>query len=337
MTLSTPCRQEVQLPADIIGEIYAFDPIGKSQLLAYKRRAKVQASILGEAEVGESEAYEWLVSEPGHQLFGQIIDSTLMDNGATGVCFNSKGVAIIDGDEVFCEKVAMKDMDDWKKTRGLEVADVRLLGDFKDSTGKRNLELTKAIGLMKDEVVEDFPIAGTRAAKEYHDSIAMGPGNFLSYHSEWLRLSGVAKRSSAAHIHRTLMEALRLLHQVDQIQLPLENTSRDGPFKLRSQWRGTLVLPTMRASTWSVAPQSKEMEEQLHQSSQSGSPDVSKNELRSGSKRDSMRRRRDSRKARGRVEEMMTMTPMTRQRRGRRRRSQKAEGVARMEPPLRLS
>ncbi|CAK9087068.1 Uncharacterized protein SCF082_LOCUS41163 [Durusdinium trenchii] len=192
MTLSTPCRQEVQLPADIIGEIYAFDPIGKSQLLAYKRRAKVQASILGEAEVGESEAYEWLVSEPGHQLFGQIIDSTLMDNGATGVCFNSKGVAIIDGDEVFCEKVAMKDMDDWKKTRGLEVADVRLLGDFKDSTGKRNLELTKAIGLMKDEVVEDFPIAGTRAAKEYHDSIAMGPGNFLSYHSEWLRLSGVA-------------------------------------------------------------------------------------------------------------------------------------------------
>ena len=84
-------------PADIIGEIYAFDPIGRSQLLAYKRRAKVQASILGEAEVGESEAYEWLVSEPGHQLFGQIIDSTLMDNGATGVCFNSKGVAIIDG------------------------------------------------------------------------------------------------------------------------------------------------------------------------------------------------------------------------------------------------
>ena len=44
-----------------------------------------------------------------------------------------------------------------------------------------------------------------------------GPGNLLSYHAEWLRLSGVSGKSSSAHIHRNICEILRLFHSYDQI------------------------------------------------------------------------------------------------------------------------
>ena len=56
------------------------------------------------------------------------------------------------------------------------------------------------------EVDPEFPIQGARASKEYHEAVATGTAGFLAYHEQWLRQSGVQKRSSAAHIHRNLSE-----------------------------------------------------------------------------------------------------------------------------------
>lgn len=161
------------------------------------------------------------VQAGAHDGFGTSVDSELLNHGATGVAFSVKGVVLLQGEEVFVERVRTKDVEDWRKRRGLEAADLRLLGDHKDASGHRKLDLTVAVGLMKgtskDDDKSDFPIAGVRAAREYHESVAQGPGNFLSYHAEWVPLSGVGKRSSAAHIHRSLSECLRLLHAYDQI------------------------------------------------------------------------------------------------------------------------
>ena len=204
-------------PPDIAAEVYAHDVLGKAQLAAFKRQARLQAVILGEGDVEEPEVSEWVVADFSHEEFGRIIDAGLVSNAATGVAFNVKGVIIHNGEEVFVERILVKELDEWRRKRGLETADARLLGDHKDASGKRRLELPAAVDLMKNQEDGEFPISGTRAAKEYHEAIASGPGNFLSYHTEWLRLSGVAKRSSAAHIHRTLCEGLRLMHSYDQI------------------------------------------------------------------------------------------------------------------------
>ena len=48
-------------PDDIAADVYAHDVIGRPQLLAFKRQAKLQAVILGEGDPEESEAAEWLV------------------------------------------------------------------------------------------------------------------------------------------------------------------------------------------------------------------------------------------------------------------------------------
>ena len=235
-------------PDDIAADVYAHDVIGRPQLLAFKRQAKLQAVILGEGDPEESEAAEWLVADSSHAEFGTSIDADLLNNGATGLAFSVKGVVLIQGEEVFVERVASRDVEDWRKKRGLEAADLRLLGDHKDASGKRRLELATAVSLMKgvskEDDKSDFPISGVHAAKEYHESVALGPGNFLSYHAEWLRLSGVGRRSSAAHIHRSLCECLRLLHSYDQIDA---STTAVGEFL--SRWAVQTELAVERSPT----------------------------------------------------------------------------------------
>ncbi|CAE7396843.1 unnamed protein product, partial [Symbiodinium pilosum] len=79
---------------------------------------------------------------------------------------------------VFVERVGVNAMADWRREKGLD---------------------------------------GVRAAKEFHLSVAASTGGFLTYHSEWLRLSGVSKKFSAVHVHRALCEALRLMRSYDQV------------------------------------------------------------------------------------------------------------------------
>ena len=213
--------RRAMFPQDIAHEVYAHNPIGLATLQNFKRQARIQATILGEGDVGESESFQWLIAEVGHARFGQEIDEMLLSDGATGLAFSQKGVAILDGEEIYVEKVMAKDLESWKKRKGLELGDMRLLGDHKDAAGKRRLDLNSAVELMKgggdEEAESDFPIQGTRAAKEYHQAVALGTNGFLAYHEQWLRQSGVQKRASAAHIHRNLCEGLRLLHSWDQV------------------------------------------------------------------------------------------------------------------------
>ena len=109
--------------------------------------------------------------------------------------FSTKGVIIDQGEEIYVERVLVNDLEDWRKRKALEGGDDRLLGDHRDASGKRRLDLGSAVELMKETEDTEFPIAGVRAAREYHEAVAGGPGNFLSYHAEWLRQSGVAPSS----------------------------------------------------------------------------------------------------------------------------------------------
>lgn len=214
-------QRRAAFPRDIAAVIYAHDPLPKATLLAFKRTAKVQASILGQGEVDETESFTWLVSESGHSKFGTAVDQELLDNDATGLAFSEKGVAVLDGEEVFVERVFDKDLEQWKKKKGLSTGDERLLGDHRDASGRKKLDLSEAVEIMKGDAEEDkdpdFPIRGVRAAKEFHMAVASGTNNMLTYHEQWLRQSGVGKRASAAHIHRNLCEGLQLLHSFDQI------------------------------------------------------------------------------------------------------------------------
>ena len=69
-------------------------------------------------------------------------------------------------------------MAEWRRNKGLDGADVRLLGDHRDAAGKKQLDLRQAVMLMKDPTDADFPIAGVKAAKEFHSSVAASSNRF---------------------------------------------------------------------------------------------------------------------------------------------------------------
>ena len=106
----------------------------------------------------------------------------LLFSEATGLAFSQKGVVIINGEEVFVEQVPSKDVEDWRKLKGLETGDQRLLGNHTDASGKKRLELSAAVSLMKGptENSDEFPIAGVRAAKECHEAVALDANSIVS-------------------------------------------------------------------------------------------------------------------------------------------------------------
>ena len=254
-------------PEDIAGEVYAHDPLPRAQLLQLKRRAQVMASILGEGTVDELDTMVWVIADATHKDFGAVVDPGLMNQEATGVAFATKGVVLLNGEELFVERVLNSQLETWKQARGRDLGDIRLLGDHRDGSGKRRLDLAKAVTLMHDPKDEEFPILGARAAKELHESISEGPGNFISYHAEWLRLSGVSSRNSAAHVHRNLCDILRLMHSYDQLdssalacgeticrwmiqtELAVERSPTMPDYSGLDIVAGTATLPDGRAST----------------------------------------------------------------------------------------
>ena len=260
-------NRSAPFPGDIAGEIYAHDPIGAAALAGFKREAQISAAILGEGAVENVEAFQWVISEPGHADFGVTVDGALLGNEATGLAFTLKGVIIRGGEELFVERVMTKDLDLWRRKKGQDLSDVRLLGDHRDASGKKRLDLKQAVALMKNIDDKEFPIGGVRAAKELHKAIAASAGELLIYHSEWLRLSGVNKKTSACHIHRALCEALRLMHTFDQVdvsvlasgehlsrwliqvELAVERNPHQPDFSGLDIISGTAQLPDGRAST----------------------------------------------------------------------------------------
>lgn len=182
-------ERNTPFPGDIAAEVYAHDPISRALLQNFKRQAAIQASILGEGAVDELETVGWVVAGPSHQRFGESVDTRLLASEATGRAFTTRGVVLLDGEETFAERISMGQLEEWKARK--ELGDVRLLGDHRDSVGRRRLDLASAMALMHQPDDKEFPIAGVRAAKELHVSVSEGPGNFTSYHSEWVRLSAL--------------------------------------------------------------------------------------------------------------------------------------------------
>lgn len=173
-------------PLDILAEVYAHDPVSRSQMQMFKRQSQVMAAILGEGAVDELDTIGWVIADPSHMRFGEVVDSQLLSSEATGIAFTTRGVVLVEGEEIFVERIDLKELEEWKAKKGKELGDVRLLGDHRDNAGKRNLDLGAATALMHAAEDKEFPVAGTRSAKQLHEAVAAGPGNFLSYHAaQW--------------------------------------------------------------------------------------------------------------------------------------------------------
>ena len=206
-------------PQHLRHHVYAHGFISRSALNNYKRRAGTQAAVLGDSMDTEVEELVWVIAMASRSSFGNVISDDIMNDPAGAVTLDTRGVALIEGEQVFVERILRSEIDNFRQTVRKDMVDLRLLGSHTDAAGKRKLPLSDVVALMKEPDFDDFPLGGIRAAKEYHSAVSEGAGNFTSYRSEWTRLSGVSEQSAVSHVHCNICEVLRLLLFYDQIDV----------------------------------------------------------------------------------------------------------------------
>ena len=203
-------------PAARSALVYAHDPVDAGTLKAFKRQAKLQAAIWGHEDPGEMAEFAWVVADPSDACFGETISDEAFEEAAA---LEERGVALHKDRERFVEKVARTDLEGWLGQRRVEGHDSRLLR-LGPTSSKSILELTEAVNAMRPEPTQPrWKFDGPRACAEFLEQIRDGSGNFTSYHSEWIRLSGVNEGGAQAHEHRALCECLRLASCQDMLDL----------------------------------------------------------------------------------------------------------------------
>lgn len=118
-----------------------------------------------------------------------------------------------------------------------------------DSAGRPYVDFRDAVSMMREEERPHWTFDGPRAASEYLDAIVSGCGNPSTFHAEWQRLSGVSEGSAVCHDHRLLMEVIRAVACVDQLDLKGCASPRawcDELFSSKELLSETLDTPTSR-------------------------------------------------------------------------------------------
>ena len=210
-----------RFPGDInLRDIYAFDPVDQNDVAGQRRRARIRATILGDGPMADGEPQMlWVIQDPSDRDFGETIKEDITMDPNLFVAIDAHGVARVDGMVKHVQRIPASELDAWKIQRRAGAQDRRTLGLHLDPDGKPFVSFRDAVRMMKEEPQDHWTFDGPRATSELLAAIVEGAGNPVSYHAEWVRLSGVNEASSVCHDHRHLMETIRLGACVDQLDL----------------------------------------------------------------------------------------------------------------------
>ena len=201
-------------PAAQAAYVYAFDDMGRGELDAYRRQAKIMNSLFNDSAYEEGDTFQWLVADTSRADFGSVVDDDMVD---AGVVFRECGILEKDGEEVFVRKVAFSQKTDWITSKDQTIGYCRLVGLHVDGQGSRQLDLHKAVDLMKPAKLDDWPLAGPRAAPEFLKAVRTGVNDLIGYHLQWAQHSGISPYAASKHEHRALIDALRSFISYDQL------------------------------------------------------------------------------------------------------------------------
>jgi hypothetical protein len=103
-----------QFPAAQRATVLAHDPVSRAALESHKRRAVTTAALLGDADLADIQSSAWRIAEPQRTDFAAEVDVGIVNDPVTGLSFDRKGVILMQGEEVYVEKVMTCDLETWK-------------------------------------------------------------------------------------------------------------------------------------------------------------------------------------------------------------------------------
>ena len=214
-------RRNALFPPECLAEdagLWTFGPVSAADLRRLEREARLQASLLGGASQVDAETQGWYFSDVFEGKFAEVVPQDVIEDPHRFTSLGGHGVAILDGGAFRCEVVSTGDFDKWKLDCSKAAKDQRLQYGLADGA-----TLLMSVNSLKESAVTgDMPgwtFLGPRACQEWVQAVAEGPGNFVSYHGEWIRRSGVSEGSSVAHEHRHHCECIRLALATDGLHI----------------------------------------------------------------------------------------------------------------------
>jgi hypothetical protein len=207
-----------RFPAAYADEVFCHDPLSKADLAHEKRRARTHAAILGEEDLDGLGTAVWVISDIKDSKFGEVIPPEMVEDGAVFTSLQERGVVEWDSAVRYCEQILDSEVEKYIRDKKDKELDARTLGIH--MTGdKQYISTRDAYPLLTEETRDDWPRPGPRIVKEYIGSVVEGPGNWVTYQTEWERNSGVAEGSAVCHAHRAACEVMRLAIEVDQLNV----------------------------------------------------------------------------------------------------------------------
>ena len=216
------------------GDIYAFDQITRDELNALYIEARALAEVMGvqapTAPTGAS-APRWVISDPAHKHFGDVLDGEIAGNEGRLVVRGSAGLAEMSGEEeeedqdwVQVQNVAQSDHEKWlseKRSgpgRDPRVCPTRLVGRGVHAVRRRLI--SEALREFREEKGKDWPFRGPGACLELCRGVAASGLEFPAYANHYLSTCGVATNSVLAHELRNLFVMLHHINAYDQLDCP---------------------------------------------------------------------------------------------------------------------
>lgn len=239
-----PLPRNGSYPAGYAGQMYVPDNAAlMAEYPEMKRQAEALAVVRGCSDrpgvpVGQvAQVGHWRVADVDSKSFGEIIPSSELTDVTTNVILVHGGISkrlhVRNGEVLTLELV--EKYEEWKEKKrpglpGGDAGDLRLLSCERLSSGRRQLTLTRALEKMSDSKFDDWPHRGQKSCKEFLESVAEHGGDLTTYHTAFLRRSGLSDNSAAAHEYKNLLSILRYAISYDQLDVSnlacLEQVSR---------------------------------------------------------------------------------------------------------------
>jgi hypothetical protein len=219
-------------PAAQAGDAFVADPGGftVAEVARLRTEARAMVEILapnagaaGSASAGANDAIVWRISDTSHQEFGEEVPSAALAQEQTFVQRGDYGLVSIDGVWTSAAKETVGATGKASflcRFRSGPGRDPRLLGHFEDDAGRRFLSLVACISLLAEATWTRFPLDGPRVVREFFVALrSSGFSGLSDYHQDWVRNSGIAEKSAICREHKFLLELLRHMFEIDQLDV----------------------------------------------------------------------------------------------------------------------
>lgn len=227
-----PLPRNGAYPNAYVGQMYIPNNVQIMQdFQELKRQADALALVRGcadrpgvQAGAADGTQGQWRISDVDSKRFGDIIAHSDLADPACNVILEAgahrRRLHVKDG-EIFTLEFVVN-FDEWKEKKrpglpGGDAGDLRLLACSRMSSGKRQLGLERALQLMSDQKFDDWPHRGPKATREFLENVVENGGDITTYHSSFMRKSGLSDNSAAAHEYKNLLGILKLAVSYDQL------------------------------------------------------------------------------------------------------------------------